>query len=73
MTETTRYPSAGRAWGLVALLTVAYVFSYTDRTILSLLIEPIKADLELTDTQLGLLLGPAFGILYATMGLPFGW
>lgn len=73
MHETTRYPSSGKAWGLVALLTFAYVFSYTDRTILSLLIEPIKADLELTDAQLGLLLGPAFGILYATMGLPFGW
>ena len=73
MNATTRYPSGRSAWGLVALLMVAYVFSYTDRTILGLLIEPVKADLELTDTQLGLLLGPAFGILYATMGLPFGW
>ncbi len=67
------YPSPARAWSLVALLTVTYVFSFTDRTILGLLIEPIKSDLALTDTQLGLLLGPAFGILYATMGLPFGW
>jgi len=52
---------------------IAYVFSYTDRVILSILVEPIKADLELSDGQIGLLLGPAFAILYATMGLPFGW
>jgi MFS family permease len=52
---------------------IAYVFSYTDRVILSILVEPIKADLSLTDFQIGLLLGPAFAIFYATMGLPFGW
>ena len=40
---------------------------------LGLLIEPIKADLDLTDTQIGLLLGPAFAIFYATMGLPLGY
>jgi MFS family permease len=72
MTDS-RYPSARAAWSLVALLTVAYIFSYIDRAILGLLIEPIKADLELSDAQLGLLLGPAFAIFYATLGLPFGW
>ena len=68
-----RYPSAGRAWFLVALLTVTYVVSFVDRYILSLLIDPIKADLGLSDFQIGLLLGPAFGIFYATMGLPLGY
>lgn len=68
-----RYPSPGPAWLLVALLTVAYVVSFVDRYILSLLIEPVKADLGLTDFQIGLLLGPAFGIFYATMGLPLGY
>ena len=67
------YPSSGRAWLLVSLLTVAYVVSFVDRYILSLLIEPVKADLGLTDFQIGLLLGPAFGIFYATMGLPLGY
>ncbi len=67
------YPSPGPAWLLVALLTVAYVVSFVDRYILSLLIEPVKADLGLTDFQIGLLLGPAFGIFYATMGLPLGY
>lgn len=67
------YPRASVAWIMVILLTLAYVLSFVDRFILGLLIEPIKADLELTDTQIGLLLGPAFAIFYATMGIPLGW
>lgn len=58
---------------MVILLTIAYIVSFVDRFILTLLVEPIKEDLELTDTQIGLLLGPAFALFYATMGLPFGW
>ena len=72
MKGDTGFPSPSRAWAMVSLLTVAYVVSFVDRYILSLLIDPIKADLELTDLQMGLLLGPAFGIFYATMGLPLG-
>lgn len=67
------YPTPFRAWAMVSLLTIAYVVSFVDRYILSLLIDPIKADLGLSDTQIGLLLGPAFGIFYATMGLPLGY
>lgn len=67
------WPQPGAAWSMVALLTLAYLFSYIDRTILGLLIQPIKADLQLSDEQIGWLLGPAFAIFYATMGLPFGW
>jgi MFS family permease len=67
------FPAARAGWALVALLMVAYVFSYTDRVILSILVEPIKSDLQLSDVQIGLLLGPAFAVFYATMGLPFGW
>ena len=67
------YPSAGRAWYMVCLLTIAYVVSFVDRSILGLLIDPIKADLGLSDFQIGLLLGPAFAIFYATMGLPLGY
>lgn len=68
-----RYPSAGVAWLMVTVLTLAYVFSFVDRYVLGLLIEPIKADLHLSDEQIGYLLGPAFAIFYATMGLPLGW
>lgn len=74
MSEAARpdYPRPAYAWYMVSLLTLAYVFSFVDRYVLGLLIEPIKADLGLTDTQIGLLLGPAFAIFYATMGLPLG-
>lgn len=67
------YPSAGAGWFLVIMLTIAYIFSFIDRYILGLLIEPIKADLGLTDEQIGWVIGPAFAIFYATMGLPLGW
>ncbi len=79
MNEPTAAPntppvsSLAYGWLTVGLLTIAYVFSFVDRYVLGLLIEPIKADLGLTDTQIGLLLGPAFAIFYATMGLPLGW
>ena len=68
-----QYPSHRYAWFMVVMLTIAYIFSYIDRYILGLLAESIKADLQLTDTQMGLLLGPAFGLVYAVMGLPIGW
>ncbi len=67
------YPRPALRWYMVALLTLAYFISYIDRTVIGLLVEPMKADLDLTDGQMGLLLGLAFGIFYATMGLPLGW
>lgn len=67
------YPRPITAWAMVALLTLAYIFSFVDRYILGLLVEPIKADLHLSDAQMGLLLGLAFGLFYATIGLPLGW
>ena len=75
MTSATlhRYPSPFRAWYLVVLLTIAYVFSFVDKYLPALLIEPIKQALGASDTQMGLLLGPAFAVLYATLGLPLGW
>lgn len=54
----------------LALLTAAYFFSYMDRQILAILQEDIRAELHLSDTQLGLLAGFAFAIFYATLGLP---
>ena len=67
------YPAATKGWFLVVMLTIAYIFSYVDRYVLGLLIEPVKADLLLTDEQIGWVIGPAFAIFYATMGLPLGW
>lgn len=62
-----------RDWLVVLLLTGAMIFSFVDRFTLSLLLEPIKQDLGVSDAQLGLLNGVAFGLFYAAMGLPFGW
>lgn len=61
-----------RGWTL-ALLTTVYFFSFMDRYILTILLELIKADLKLNDTELGLLQGFAFALLYATLGIPVAW
>ena len=73
-TETTqaKYPDPGYAWYVVVILTIAYVFSFLDRQILSLLVEPIRADLGISDTQMSLLQGLAFAIFYTLLGIPIG-
>lgn len=58
-----------RAWVLTALVIV-YTFNFIDRQILSILLQPIKADLALSDTAMGFLTGFAFAIFYATLGIP---
>ena len=70
--EGDEYPSPFRAWGMVVLLTIAYAISFVDRQIINLMVEPIKADLQLSDTQISLLLGFAFGLFYTIMGIPLG-
>ncbi len=60
------------AWYVVALLATAYVFSYIDRMIIALLVEPMKADLQISDTQISLLQGFAFAVFYAIAGIPIG-
>ena len=62
--------SRAYAWYVVLLCMVAYIFSFVDRQILALLIEPIREDLQISDTQFSLLHGLAFSIFYATMGVP---
>ncbi|HET6538789.1 MAG TPA: MFS transporter [Sphingopyxis sp.] len=52
------------------LLLIVYIFNFLDRQIVNILAEPIKADLSLSDTQLGLLAGPAFALFYAILGVP---
>lgn len=66
------YPSRIYAWYVVAVFVLAYTFSFIDRQILSLLVEPMKRDLHISDTQISLLLGIAFAIFYVFMGLPIG-
>lgn len=60
-------------WYLVVMLMLVQITSYIDRFLPSLLTPAIKADLHLSDFQIGLLLGPAFALFYVAVGLPFGW
>jgi MFS family permease len=66
--KTRRY-----AWYVVGLLLATQIVSYIDRFLPSLLIQWIKEDLQLTDFQVGLLMGPAFGLFYVFVGVPIGW
>ncbi|KQT35387.1 MFS transporter, partial [Sphingomonas sp. Leaf412] len=52
------------------MLLLVYTFNFLDRQILSILAQPVKADLGLTDSQLGMLGGLAFAILYSTLAIP---
>ncbi|MDW8204527.1 MAG: MFS transporter [Cytophagales bacterium] len=52
---------------------VAYICSFMDRYILNLLVEPLKRDMQLSDTAVGLLLGASFALFYATLGVPAGF
>jgi MFS family permease len=54
----------------LASMTIVYLFNLVDRGLMMLLLEHIKRDLHLSDTQLGLLTGIAFGLFYASMGVP---
>ena len=60
---STPYPSEAYAWSVVAILIFAYTISFVDRQIMSLLIQPIKADLQINDTLIGLLHGLAFAVV----------
>lgn len=55
---------------VLVLLLLAYIFNFLDRQILGILLEPIKADLQFTDSQLGVLTGPAFALVYSLVGVP---
>ena len=67
--DTSVFSPAARRYAL-SVLVVVFTFNFIDRQILSILMEPIKADLGLSDTQLGLLTGFAFALFYATLGIP---
>jgi MFS family permease len=65
-------PSPAYARYVLIVLVFVYVFNFLDRQILSILAERIKADLGLTDAQMGFLYGTAFAVFYAIFGIPLG-
>ncbi|HKY82392.1 MAG TPA: MFS transporter [Sphingobium sp.] len=67
------YPPAGTSWRAVAVLTTLYWFGTLDRQVAALLLPLIKADLNLTDSQVSLIPGLAFGLAFMLMSLPIGW
>lgn len=67
------YPSSGRAWWSVGVLTLLSCLSLLDRQIMALLIPDMRRDLGLTDFHMGLLQGVVFSAFYVTFGLLFGW
>ena len=71
-------PAAGYRWYVLGLFTLVYAFNFIDRQIVTILAPYLKADLALSDAQLGLLFGTAFALFYALFGLPLarladGW
>ena len=57
----------------LGMLLLVYIFNFVDRQILAILAGPIQADLGLSDTQMGLLGGLAFALLYSTLAVPLAW
>ncbi len=65
-------PSLRYAWYVVGVLLLAYISSFIDRQIISLLVKPIKASFGISDTQMGILMGLSFAVLYTLVGIPIG-
>lgn len=65
--------AANRRYAVLAMLTLAYVFNFLDRQLLSVVAAPIKAELNLTDGDLGKLGGVWFAAVYCFLGIPAAW
>lgn len=63
-------PTNAMRWYVVGVLTLVYIFNFVDRQIISVLQEPMRVELGLSDTQLGLLQGLTFALFYVIMGIP---
>lgn len=61
------------AWFVVFVLCITSIFAYLDRQIINLLVEPIKVSLDINDTQIGLLTGFSFALLYVVAAIPIAW
>ena len=66
------YPKENYAWYVVIILMIVYVFSFIDRQILGLLVDPMKADLGVSDSEMSYLGGLSFAIFYTLFGIPMG-
>lgn len=62
-----------RQWSAVGVFLLLYTIAYLDRLVITLLVDPIRADLGVTDFQISLLQGAAFVLFFVLFGLPIGW
>jgi MFS family permease len=65
--------SSRLAWMSIGILLVLNILSHVDRTVITLMVEPIKTSLQITDVEFSLLQGLAFTLFYAFASLPMGW
>lgn len=70
--NASSWPAPWRGWALVGLLALASIMSQFDRTVINLMVEPIKAEFGLNDTAFGALQGIAFGLFYVIACIPLG-
>lgn len=70
---TSTFPSTKAAWTSVAVLFVYSVFAMVDRQIMTMLVDPIRRDLGISDVEASLLLGLSFALFYTTVGVAMGW
>jgi len=66
-------PAPKASWTMLAILTALAMLSSIDRHFIVLTVASIKADLRLTDIQIGLVIGPAFALAQTFVSLPAGW
>lgn len=71
-TSEEEQPVTGYSWYVLGVLVLVYILNFVDRQILSILANDIKADLNLSDADLGFLYGTAFAVFYALFGIPLG-
>ena len=62
--------ATGYSWYVLSVLVLVYILNFIDRQIVNILQEDIKHELGLNDTQLGMMTGLTFAVVYCTMGIP---
>ena len=71
--EQSKTAGTQRGGRVLAILLLAYIFNFIDRQIIGVLAVPIKAELQLSDTQLSLMGGIAFALFYSGLAIPIAW
>lgn len=71
--EAKRRQGTLGAWWMLAVLFSLYTISFVDRSVITIMVPDIQKSLQLSDMQIGLILGPAFAVAYSVFGLPLGW